>query len=219
MRTFNRTNKGGSRFGGKSSGGSSFGGREFGSDRDARKSQMHKARCDECGNTCEVPFRPTGDKPLYCNSCFKGKGNSDSRGYGGRDSVRIFRKPNFDDKGMYKAKCDECGNTCEVPFRPTEGKPIYCDQCFGKGGTKNIFDKKKTTVVGGGENVEQIKKQFDLLNLKLDQILKVLNTDTTPTKVVAKKEQEKTTEKTKTSEPKKKVVAKKVATKKVVKKK
>jgi len=34
---------------------------------------MHKATCSECGNACEVPFRPTGDKPIFCNDCFSAK--------------------------------------------------------------------------------------------------------------------------------------------------
>jgi CxxC-x17-CxxC domain-containing protein len=33
---------------------------------------------------------------------------------------------------MHKAKCSECGNECEVPFKPTEGKPVYCKECFAK---------------------------------------------------------------------------------------
>lgn len=30
----------------------------------------HRATCDACGSSCEVPFRPTGEKPVYCSSCF-----------------------------------------------------------------------------------------------------------------------------------------------------
>jgi CxxC-x17-CxxC domain-containing protein len=31
---------------------------------------------------------------------------------------------------MFQAVCDGCGKTCEVPFQPTSGKPVYCDDCF-----------------------------------------------------------------------------------------
>jgi CxxC-x17-CxxC domain-containing protein len=34
---------------------------------------MHKAVCDECHKSCEVPFRPSGDKPIYCSDCFSSK--------------------------------------------------------------------------------------------------------------------------------------------------
>ena len=33
---------------------------------------------------------------------------------------------------MHKAVCAECGQECEVPFKPTEGKPVYCKECFRK---------------------------------------------------------------------------------------
>ena len=33
---------------------------------------------------------------------------------------------------MHKATCSECGQECEVPFKPTEGKPVYCTACFQK---------------------------------------------------------------------------------------
>lgn len=33
---------------------------------------------------------------------------------------------------MHKAKCSECGRDCEVPFKPTEGKPVYCKECYMK---------------------------------------------------------------------------------------
>lgn len=33
---------------------------------------------------------------------------------------------------MFEATCSECGNTAMVPFRPTSGKPVYCNDCFAK---------------------------------------------------------------------------------------
>jgi len=38
-----------------------------------------------------------------------------------------------DDRKMYPAKCSECGKDCEVPFEPTEGKPVKCKECYIKG--------------------------------------------------------------------------------------
>jgi CxxC-x17-CxxC domain-containing protein len=35
--------------------------------------EMHKVKCSSCGNDCEVPFKPTNTKPVYCSDCFKGK--------------------------------------------------------------------------------------------------------------------------------------------------
>ncbi len=33
---------------------------------------------------------------------------------------------------MHKAVCSECKKECEVPFKPTEGKPVFCRECFAK---------------------------------------------------------------------------------------
>jgi len=33
---------------------------------------------------------------------------------------------------MHKTTCADCGNECEVPFKPTEGRPVYCRDCFAK---------------------------------------------------------------------------------------
>jgi len=33
---------------------------------------------------------------------------------------------------MYKIICSDCGKEAEVPFKPTEGRPVYCRECFQK---------------------------------------------------------------------------------------
>ena len=38
----------------------------------------------------------------------------------------------FGPREMHKAVCSECKNECEVPFKPTEGKPVYCRDCYNK---------------------------------------------------------------------------------------
>ncbi len=57
--------------------------------------------------------------------------------------------------------CDACGQKCEVPFKPTEGKPVYCSACFKKPGTT--------------PRPQQASPDFDQINEKLDKILKALN--------------------------------------------
>ena len=42
-----------------------------------RPREMFKAVCAECKKECEVPFRPSGDRPVYCKECFsKRKGGA-----------------------------------------------------------------------------------------------------------------------------------------------
>lgn len=143
MGNFNRSNRSG--------GGRGFERRGF--------TQMHQAVCDNCRQNCEVPFRPTSGKPIFCSSCFENNRAADSRRFEGRS---FERSNNFTDKQIFDAVCDECGNSCKVPFQPTSGKPIYCSNCFG--------DKK----MSGSRNREQYREQFEQLNNKIDKILILL---------------------------------------------
>ena len=38
----------------------------------------------------------------------------------------------MEDREMFDATCSECGAACKVPFKPTEGKPVRCQDCFKK---------------------------------------------------------------------------------------
>lgn len=49
-------------------------------------------------------------------------------GRGGFRGRRSFGGP----REMHKIKCSECGKEAEVPFRPREGLPVYCRECFMK---------------------------------------------------------------------------------------
>jgi CxxC-x17-CxxC domain-containing protein len=52
----------------------------------------------------------------------------DFRGGGGGFGRRDFGAP----RQMHKATCSGCGQECEVPFKPTEGRPVYCKDCYAK---------------------------------------------------------------------------------------
>ena len=133
MGNFNRDNRsgggdrGGNRFGGpkRSFGGGGFGGgNRGGSDRP----QMHSATCSECGQACEVPFRPTGERPVFCNDCFRKQRNDGPAKFGGHDrGGDRFARPRFD-----------------KPAAPA------------------------------GVNFGQFKEQLDTINSKLDRILRAL---------------------------------------------
>lgn len=38
--------------------------------------QLFQATCSSCGKSCEVPFQPSGEKPVYCSDCFRSQRNS-----------------------------------------------------------------------------------------------------------------------------------------------
>ncbi|MEW6616711.1 MAG: CxxC-x17-CxxC domain-containing protein [Thermodesulfobacteriota bacterium] len=107
-----------------------------------------------------------------------------SRG-GGRDSGM----PAFD-KQVYKAICDKCGATCQVPFKPAGDKPIFCRDCFRimevsesprprhfgsrKYPESRRSDNFKKSEYSESAKPDQFKIELDKINLKLDRILKVL---------------------------------------------
>ncbi|MFH1710980.1 MAG: CxxC-x17-CxxC domain-containing protein [Nanoarchaeota archaeon] len=53
---------------------------------------------------------------------------------GGRRDFGGGQRRSFNDgpREMHKAVCSECKQECEVPFKPTEGKPVYCKDCYAK---------------------------------------------------------------------------------------
>ncbi len=38
-----------------------------------RSQNFNTVNCSDCGRASEVPFKPTSNKPVYCNKCFKNK--------------------------------------------------------------------------------------------------------------------------------------------------
>lgn len=38
--------------------------------------EMFPAVCAGCGKDCQVPFKPSGEKPVYCSDCFQGQRSS-----------------------------------------------------------------------------------------------------------------------------------------------
>ena len=149
----------GDRFGGKKRFDGDRGG--FRGGERSERPVMHDAVCSECGKDCQVPFRPTGDKPVFCSDCFGKKENSG----GGRFERRDSGRPGFGSKPMFRAVCDKCHRDCEVPFRPTGDKPVFCSDCFGR--------SEKSSPAGAASTLDY-RKQFEVLNNKLDSILKIL---------------------------------------------
>jgi len=93
---------------------------------------------------------------------------------GGRDHDRGDRPQ------MFSATCAECGKECQVPFKPNGSKPVYCSDCFGKKSSSDRphsdrprFDNKPAFRPA---QVDQYKKEFESLNAKLDDIMRLLAT-------------------------------------------
>ena len=76
----------------------------------------------------------------------------------GRGPNRFSR--NTRDVEMTKVICSSCGVECEVPFKPTSSKPVFCSDCFKK--------KEKS---GSGKTSD---RDLDVINEKLNKIMKAL---------------------------------------------
>ncbi|NLE26614.1 MAG: zinc-binding protein [Clostridiaceae bacterium] len=73
--------------------------------------------CAECG----AEFVFTADEQAFFAE--KGFENDPKRCPACRQNRRRQRP-------MYDVVCDGCGKPTQVPFQPTEGRPVYCRDCF-----------------------------------------------------------------------------------------
>ena len=58
-------------------------------DNSFRERVLHKAICADCKKGCEVPFKPSGERPVYCKECFSKRKARDSF------KVRPDNRPRF----------------------------------------------------------------------------------------------------------------------------
>jgi CxxC-x17-CxxC domain-containing protein len=88
-------------------------------------------QCADCG--CEFEFTVSEqefyaskglvNQPKRCKTCRsarKGSRGGGQRGGGGGSSQRR----------MYEAVCSECGGVAQVPFKPSEDRPVLCRNCY-----------------------------------------------------------------------------------------
>jgi CxxC-x17-CxxC domain-containing protein len=123
--------KGGGFRGGSGGGRPSFQKKSWGGSKGGasdRPAEMFKATCSNCGNACEVPFRPSGDKPVYCNNCFgkmrEGGDRAPRKDFGDRAPRREFNdrsaRPAFPPKPAFDAK--PAGNGMEKQLNEMNAK-------------------------------------------------------------------------------------------------
>ena len=96
--------------------------------------------------------RDSGDRGFRSGGFSRGPRRDDrgeGRGFGDRE------RRDFQEK--FRITCDKCGKEDEVPFKPTQGKPILCKECF---------DANKPA---------PIQDQLDSINEKLEKIMKNLD--------------------------------------------
>jgi CxxC-x17-CxxC domain-containing protein len=119
--------------------------------RDGGSSELFAATCSACSKPCEVPFRPSGDKPVFCSACFNKKSASDERGsgrdYANRGDSRQHKAPSF-----------------EKPYH--EHRPSY----------------EAAPQVAKNTDLIDMKRQLATIESRLNRILDLLNPPTPPSK-------------------------------------
>lgn len=118
------------------------------------------------------------------------------RGFSSRGGSSFGRGGDDRPREMFKTVCSNCGKDCEVPFKPTSGKPVYCSDCFETMGGRSAdggrnerperrdrpsFDRHQTPA----PRVDN-SKQFEELSRKMDKIIELLSPKTVEAPVITK---------------------------------
>ena len=92
--------------------------------------------CKDCGksfvfNADEQNFYAEKgySEPVRCKDCRTARKNTtaQSNDRGPRTGSSNGR---FSEREMFPATCAACGKRTQVPFKPRDGKPVYCSECF-----------------------------------------------------------------------------------------
>jgi CxxC-x17-CxxC domain-containing protein len=99
--------------------------------------ELFDAICAKCGNACQVPFRPNGQKPVYCRACFGNPQNAAGKeNFIRRDaSAKPFepREPRPENRELVdlkqqmnamQAKIDSILRIVETMSRPVVSAPV-----------------------------------------------------------------------------------------------
>lgn len=81
--------------------------------------------CKECGN--QFVFTAS-EQEFYAEKGFQ---NEPARCPGCRMARRRQRNSRSE-REMFNVICAECGRETQVPFKPTEDRPVYCSDCYQK---------------------------------------------------------------------------------------
>ena len=85
--------------------------------------------CSDCGNSFtfsaeeQEQFQARGytNEPKRCLECRQA-----------RKAERYGSSGGYRPRQMFPAVCADCGKETEVPFEPSQGRPVYCSDCFRK---------------------------------------------------------------------------------------
>jgi CxxC-x17-CxxC domain-containing protein len=181
--------------------------------RDDRGSERFSAQCDNCGDDCDLPFKPKFDRPVYCSKCFskiklkeeeyeEDEWSGEEREQKPRETFRERPKKIKSLKKMesfYSGGSDKFYNTLkEKLFEILGGK--VCSSCGFKDekalGFKNIADDDFDSIQRGGfasswgkyiSDPSLAKEDLKILCLNCNAIQKPISSSETKAKNIKKK--------------------------------
>ena len=118
-------------------------------ERKSSSKDKYSKRGSETGRSYEEFAKARKENPRRAGRSNRGSSRESSHG-----------SRNRRDFTMTKVICSSCNKNCEVPFKPTNNKPIYCSDCF-----------EKTDKPSSGRNSS---KDLSIINDKLDKIMLAL---------------------------------------------
>ena len=89
--------------------------------------QDEQLTCKECG--AEFVFSAS-EQEFYAEKGFQNKPGRCPACRAARKAQRGDVAPARPQRELFDTVCSECGCETKVPFKPTEGKPVYCRDCF-----------------------------------------------------------------------------------------
>ena len=130
-------------------------------------------------------------KPFNKPGGYSKSGGYEKRGGGGYEKRGGFGRPKTSswEKEMFDSQCAECGDRCQVPFKPNGRKPVLCSNCFRpersqEGGARSFDRRERSDRPERSERPayrstprpenSDVVKQLRALNEKVDRILEAL---------------------------------------------
>ena len=134
---------------------------------------------------------------------------------GGRPSFNR-KGGNNEDREMFNATCASCQKSCQVPFRPSGDRPVFCRDCFGSNAgpsddrgrrddraSSPRFERRESTSSFSSapsftpkspvadSRIDDLKRQLTAMEVKLDQIVQLVSTGASVVALVEKPAQKK----------------------------
>jgi CxxC-x17-CxxC domain-containing protein len=164
-----------------------------------------------------------GDRKPFGKPSFGGKSDFKKKSW---DS----KPKSFDDRTMHTTTCSGCQKSCQVPFVPAPGKPVFCDDCFVKtrngenpirNNPQSTYNNRDTKFASVQPSNDVVARQLQVIAGKLDVLIDLITRKELSQKISVE-DNSSIPEITKTDAPKKTSITKivkPVAVKKVIVKK